>query len=95
MDVTNPVDAKTPILNAIAHLEGLLGQLPKDDRTEKALYQLDRLRRAVNASHQEAVRFAAFTVNKIVKDSAADWGQAVVDSMSQLREALLAAGHRY
>ncbi|HEX7085181.1 MAG TPA: hypothetical protein VF198_02375 [Vicinamibacterales bacterium] len=95
MDVTNPADAKTQVLNATAHLEGLVGQLPQDPRTEKALYHLDRLRRAVNASHQEAVRFAAFTVNKTIRDAAADWGSPVVEAMDRLRDALEAAGHRF
>jgi hypothetical protein len=95
MDVTNPVDAKTQVLNTAAHLEGLLGQLPPDPRTGKALYHLDRLKRAFTASHQEAVRFAAFTLNKTIADAAADWGSPVVESMARLRAALEAAGHHF
>ena len=51
--------------------------------------------RAVSASHQEAVRFAAFTVNKTVHDAAADWGPPIVAAMAGLRDALHAKGHEF
>ncbi len=94
-DVTNPSTTTQQALEAASTLQQLIQTLPADARRDKALYHLDRLQRAVIASHQEAVRFAAFTVNKTVHDAASDWGPAVVAAMTQLREALHARGHEF
>ena len=82
-------------LEAAVRLQQLLQNLPADARRDKALYHLDRLQRAVSASHQEAVRFAAFTVNNTVHDAAADWGPPIVAAMAGLRDALHAKGHEF
>ena len=63
---------KSSILDAADRLASLLQSVPADERRDKALYHLQRLQLSVSASHSEAVRFAAFTVNKTVRD--ADWG---------------------
>lgn len=83
------------IAHAAGQLESLLCLVHADARQEKALYHLERLRLAVTASHQEGVRFAAFTLDKTVRDAAADWGADVTGAMQTLREALRAAGHQY
>lgn len=93
--VTNPDTTQHTVPDAAARLEALLTGLQADAHREKALYHLDRLRLAVNASHQEAVRFAAFTLNKIVHDTAAEWGPEVVAAMGSLRQALHARGHEF
>src|SRR5881409_3201895 len=62
-------DDGAAVRSAVGHLESLITALPPDARRDKALYQLERLRMAFESSHQEAVRFAAFTVNKIVHDA--------------------------
>ena len=80
---------------AASRLESLISALPEDARREKALYHLDRLRLAFRSSHQEAVRFAAFTVNKTVHDAASDWGADIVAAMDTLRSALAQAGHEF
>ena len=86
---------KTSILEAVERLTSLLQLVPSDARREKALYHLQRLQLSVGASHSEAVRFAAFTVNKTVHDAAADWGPAVAAAMETLRAELLAHGHDF
>lgn len=80
---------------AATQLESLISALSEDARREKALYHLDRLRLAFRSSHQEAVRFAAFTVNKTVHDAAPDWGAEVTTAMDALRNALAQAGHEF
>ena len=80
---------------AAGRLKALLTAQPPDARREKALYHLERLRMAFQSSHQEAVRFAAFTVNKTVHDAAAEWGAAVTAAMEALRESLHRAGHEF
>jgi len=86
---------KSSILEAVERLTSLLQSVPADARREKALYHLQRLQLSVGASHSEAVRFAAFTVNKTVHDAAADWGPAVASAMETLRAELLAHGHDF
>ena len=86
---------KSRVADAADSLEALLTAQPQDTRRDKALYHLGRLRSAVDASHQEAVRFAAFTINKTVQDAAADWGPHIVDAMATLRAALAAVGHQF
>jgi hypothetical protein len=86
---------KSSILDAAERLTSLLQSVPADVRRDKALYHLQRLQLSVGASHSEAVRFAAFTVNKIVHDATADWGPAVASAMEALRAELLAHGHDF
>jgi len=86
---------KSSILEAVERLTSLLQSVPADARREKALYHLQRLQLSVGASHSEAVRFAAFTVNKTVHDAAADWGSDVTSAMDALRAELLAHGHDF
>ena len=93
-----PGGAATPasgVHDAASRLESLITVLPRDARREKALYHLERLRMAFQSSHQEAVRFAAFTVNKTVHDAAADWGTEVTAAVDVLRNALAQAGHEF
>ena len=82
------------VLPAVDTLTKLLEPVPADARREKVLYQLDRLQKAFLASHQEAVRFAAFTVNKTVHDSP-DWGPQVAAAMEALHAALVESGHDF
>ena len=86
---------KSSILDAADRLTSLLQALPADDRRTRALYHLERLRLSVQASHQEAVRFAAFTVNKTIHDAAADWGPTVSAAMDTLRAELHGHGHEF
>ena len=86
--------ATDKVLPAVDVLTKLLQPVPADARRDKALYQLDRLQKAFVASHQEAVRFAAFTVNKTVHDSP-DWGPQVAAAMDALHTALVESGHDF
>ena len=49
---------------------GALKAMPASPEVDKAIYQCDRLHLALRSSHNEGTRFAAFTVNKIVRDLA-------------------------
>ena len=80
-------------MEAADRLASLLQSVPADARREKALYHLQRLQLSVNASHSEAVRFAAFTVNKAVSD--AGWGPDVATAMDALRSELHSNGHDF
>jgi hypothetical protein len=90
-----PEATKSSILDAVERLTSLLQSVPGDARREKALYHLQRLQLSVGASHSEAVRFAAFTVNKTVHDATSDWGPAIASAMETLRAELHAHGHDF
>ena len=85
---------KSSIIDAADRLAAILRSQPADERRDKALYHLQRLQVSVNASHSEAVRFAAFTVNKIVRDADAAWPDAGA-AMEQLAAELHANGHEF
>ena len=84
-------DKVTP---AAERLVALVSAIPPDPRRDKVLYHLDRLQKAFHASHQEAVRFAAFTENKTIHD-ASDWRPEIAAAMAALRTALAEAGHDF
>jgi hypothetical protein len=86
---------KQTVISAAEEFEAVLRNVSPDPRRDKALYHLDRLRSAVSASHQEAVRFAAFTINKTIHDASGEWGAAAVEAMTALRGALHDAGHEF
>ena len=90
-----PEVKRTSILEAADRLATELKALPADERRDKALYHLQRLQLSVNASHSEAVRFAAFTVNKLVHDTAAQWGARVTGAMETLKHELHENGHEF
>jgi len=86
--------ATEKVLPAVETLTNVLQTVPADARREKVLYHLGRLQRSLTASHQEAVRFAAFTINKTVHDSP-DWGPQVAQAMEALRVSLAESGHDF
>jgi len=83
---------KDTLLADVEALRAALASAPVTDAQQKALYQCERLAAAVQSSHSEALRFAAFTVNKAVRDHAAEWPPEVAARMQKIREMLEAAG---
>ena len=92
---SGPATTAVAVQAATSRLESLITALPQDARREKVLYHLERLRLAFQSSHQEAVRFAAFTVNKTVHDAGSDWGADTTAAMDALRASLLRAGYEF
>jgi len=95
MDMSVAEPQKHSVNDAIDALERALQVLTSDPAREKALYHLARLRMAVAASHQEGVRFAAFTINKTIRDAGTSWGSAPLDTMTTVRDALHATGYEF
>jgi hypothetical protein len=93
MSVAEP--QKQSVSGAIDALERVLRTVAPDASRDKALYHLERLRLAVAASHQEGVRFAAFTINKTIHDAGSSWDPAALEVMTTLRGALHVAGHDF
>jgi hypothetical protein len=80
------------LLSDVETLTAALKAMPASPAVEKAIYQCDRLHLAVRSSHNEGTRFAAFTVNKIVRDLGDTAPVAVVESMARVRAGLEALG---
>jgi hypothetical protein len=79
----------------LANVEALtagLKQLPPGEPVDKAVYHCERLHLAIRSSHNEATRFAAFSVNKIVRDLGARAPAPVAEAMARIRAALEATG---
>jgi hypothetical protein len=87
MDVTS----KEQLLADVDGLKGALAALPASEPIQKAIYHCERLHLAIRSSHNEGTRFAAFTVNKIIRDLGAA-PPPVLDAMARIRAALEASG---
>ena len=83
---------KDTLLADVEALRAALAAAPVTDAQQKALYQCERLAAAIQSSHSEALRFAAFTLNKGVRDHAAEWPPEVAARMQTIRETLQGAG---
>ena len=80
------------LLVSVEALTEALKGLPPGEAIDKAIYHCERLHLAIRSSHNEATRFAAFSVNKIVRDLGPEAPAPVVEAMSRIRAALEAAG---
>jgi hypothetical protein len=84
--------AKNQLLGDVESLSSALKAAPPSPEIEKAIYQCDRLHVAVRSSHNEGTRFAAFTLNKIVRDLGDVAPAPVVENMARVRAGLDAMG---
>jgi len=84
--------SKDQLLGDLETLTAALKAAPPSPEIEKAIYQSERLHLAVRSSHNEGTRFAAFTVNKIVRDLGDAAPGPVVESMARVRAGLDAMG---
>jgi hypothetical protein len=90
---TNKNDAnKTEVLSALQHLRESLEQTPEDPVRAAALDQCTRLALALEQSHAEGIRFAAFTVLRTVKKAGAGFPNAVHEATRVLTDALERGG---
>ena len=84
--------SKEQLLAEVESLGVALKALPSSAAVEKAIYHCERLHLAIRSSHNEGTRFAAFTVNKIVRDLGPETPAAVVDTMARVRAGLEGMG---
>ena len=84
--------SKDQLLADVEALTAALTGLPPGEAIDQAVYHSERLHLAIRSSHNEATRFAAFSVNKIVRDLGPQAPGPVVEAMSRIRAALEAAG---
>jgi hypothetical protein len=84
--------SKDQLLSNLETLTAALEAAPPSREIEKAIYQCERLHVAVRSSHNEGTRFAAFTLNKIVRDLGDAAPAPVVENMARVRAGLDAMG---
>lgn len=82
-----------------ASLVALLDQLRTELEAEpltpvvsQALHQCERLRQAILQFHAEGLRFASFTLNRLMQQPGANLRELTQTAASRLKEALDAAG---
>jgi len=86
-----PID-RAQLAADVEALQADLAALPRREALDKAIYHCGRLATAIRSSHNEATRFAAFTVAKIVRDLATELPPAIVSRMQAIKVALEATG---
>jgi hypothetical protein len=91
---TNKNDAnKAAVLLALQHVRSALENEAQNAATTAALDQCDRLKTAIEQFHAEALRFAAFTLLRIVQRSGTVFTEPVQNATLQLKTALETAGY--
>jgi hypothetical protein len=83
-----------PVTDRLNDLRAALRADPSPD-AERALYQCDRLEQALKFWHAEGIRFAAFTIDRLVCGPDSRMSEAIRRHAAALREALAGAGHRF
>ncbi len=94
MTITNKNDAnKASVLERLSAVRGALENEPHSPFTARALEQCDRLELAINQFHAEGLRFAAFTLFRMVFSQGTVLTEPVHIATHDLKSALDAAGY--
>jgi hypothetical protein len=83
---------KAALLDRVTALKQSLEALPPSEPIQKAIYHADQLHIALKASHNEGIRFAAFTVARLIKNSERELPPQVPALMAEIKAALEAIG---
>lgn len=91
---TNKNDAnKAAVLGALGTLRTALKNEPASPAVTRALDQCSRLELALSQFHAEGLRFAAFTLLRMVQSSGTSMTEAVHSATHDLKSALQTAGY--
>ncbi|HKY20759.1 MAG TPA: hypothetical protein VJM31_06025 [Vicinamibacterales bacterium] len=91
---TNKNEAnKATVLAALEAVRTTLRNEPASPSVTAALAQCDRLELAISQFHAEGLRFAAFTLLRMVRSSGSDLPEAVHSATHSLKSALESAGY--
>ena len=92
--IPNKNDAKkTEVLAILNTVRAALQNEPPGDAATRALEQCDRLELAIGQFHAEGLRFAAFTLLRMVFGQGTAFGEPVHIATQNLKSALEAAGY--
>lgn len=91
---SNKNDAnKAVVLAALNAVRSALKNEPDSPTTTRALIQCERLELSITQFHAEGLRFAAFTLLKMVQSSGTVFTEPVHSATRQLKTALDTAGY--
>lgn len=94
MTITNKNDAnKAAVLERLSAVRSALKNDPQTPATARALEQCDRLELAIGQFHAEGMRFAAFTLLKLVFAHGTGFTDPVHIATQNLKSALETAGY--
>lgn len=94
MTITNKNDAtKAAVLEEVSAVRSALTTEPPSPAVTRALEQCDRLELAINQFHAEGLRFAAFTLLRMVFGQGTAFAAPVHIATQRLKRALEAAGY--
>jgi hypothetical protein len=80
----------------IALLDALRARLTEETTTPlvtQALHQCERLHQAILQFHAEGLRFASFTLHRLMQQPGANWQDSTQAAARALKEGLDAAGY--
>lgn len=84
---------KTLVLERLETLCTALEQEPSSPTIVQALHQCGRLRQAVQQSHAEGMRFAAFTLNRLMQQTGTNLHEATEKAARALKAGLDESGY--
>ena len=94
MTISNKNDAnKAAVLERLSAVRSALKNEPESPAVTRALEQCDRLELAINQFHAEGLRFAAFTLFRMVFGHGTGFTEPVHISTQNLKTALDSAGY--
>ena len=94
MTITNKNDAnKAAVLERLSTVRSALKNEPQTPSVTRALEQCDRLELAINQFHAEGLRFAAFTLLRMVFGQGTGFTEPVHIATQSLKTALDEAGY--
>ena len=94
MTITNKNDAnKAAVLERLSAVRAALKNEPQNPSVARALEQCDRLQLAIEQFHAEGLRFAAFTLLKLVFGQGTGFTGPVHIATQNLKSALETAGY--
>jgi hypothetical protein len=80
------------LLDRLTRIESVLAGGATPPAGRQALYQCERLRHAVEHAHAEGIRFASFTLGRLLLDLPEDAGSEARTLFDGLKQTLEAAG---
>ena len=87
-----PSSDKQALAARLKTLHDLLQHEPTSPLVGQALHQCERLQQALLQSHAEGLRFASFTLNRLMQQPGTNLGDATKKAARELKEGLDAAG---
>jgi hypothetical protein len=84
---------KPALIASLGALRAALESEPPTPVVIQALHQCERLHHAVLQSHSEGLRFAAFTLSRLMQQPGANLGEPTRTAARALQEGLNAAGY--